>query len=188
MPLIDLPGLAHFLEKVRELIADGLSNITGSAFAKKTIESQVDAIYTATSDDGVAYTVNVPGVTSLYAGLRIHVKFGRTSASTTPTLNVNGLGAKGVRQPLSMNNAAVTSGALPTWLSSACPVVLIYNGSQWKTEVVRPSASNIYGQVPIANGGTGATTAEAALANLGGASLEFVQSEIARLEGLINNQ
>ena len=150
-----------------------LHNVTGAAFAEKAIESQADAIYTAESDDGVDYTVTVPGVTELYAGLRIHVKFGRTSASTTPTLNVNGLGAKGIRQPLSMNNAAVTSGALSTWLSDSCPVVLIYNGSQWKTEVVRPSASNIYGQVPIANGGTGASTRDAARTNLGISSVRY---------------
>lgn len=170
MPLIDLNGLNRFLFRVKQLIhGDGM-------------------IYTATSDDGVAYTVTVPGVTSLFAGLRITVQLSRTTASTAPTLNVNGLGAKGIRQPLTTNNIATATGVLNTWISSACPVVLTYTGSQWKTDYPRTSAAHLYGEVGIEKGGTGATNAEDALANLGGASLTYVQDEIARLEELINSK
>ena len=157
-----------------------LSNLK-SNFAQQLIESQPDTIYTATSTDGISYSVTVPGVTSLYSGLRITVKFSRNSASTTPTLNVNNLGVKNIRQSLSVNNSATAPGSLNTWLTTSCPIVLIYNGSLWKTEIVRPSASGLYGTTPIANGGTGATTAEQALENLGGASVTYVDSQIASL-------
>lgn len=187
--LIDLGRLGRFLDHVKQLISEsaGISGATGSQFAQKVIESQADMIYTATSEDGVAYTATVPGLTSLYAGLRIQVKLSRTSASTTPTLNVNGLGAKNIRQPLTTNNAGTTSGSVATWLSSTCPVYLTYNGTMWKTEFTRPSASSLYGSTKIENGGTGADNAEDALANLGAASVEYVDQKIAELRALIDS-
>ena len=189
MPFIDLTGLSRFWVKVKEYVdskvGTGLSDVSESEFAQKYMESQQDTIYTATSTDGVTYTVTVPGVTELYAGLKIHVKFSRSSATTMPKLNVNGLGDKGIRQPLSINNVATTPGAMNTWISSACPLVLTYTGDQWKTDVVRPSASGLYGTVPLTSGGTGATTAEAARTNLGAASqadLEALAARVAALE------
>lgn len=169
MGVINTAKLGRFLDK---LIAN---------FPKRVMESLPEMIYTASSADGVAYTVAVPGVTSLYSGLRIYVKFGRNSASTTPTLNVNSLGAKTIRQPLSINNTATAPGALPTWLSTSRPVMLTYNGSMWVTEFARPSATGLYGTAPITSGGTGATTAEAALTNLGAASKTYVDQQIASL-------
>lgn len=189
MPLITLANLSRFLGKVKDYVDSkaGISGATGAEFAQKSIEAQPDMIYTATSTDGVTYTATIPGITQLYAGLKIYVKFSRASASTGPKLNLNGLGEKGIRQPLSTNGNAITTGATNTWLNATCPVVLTYTGSLWKTDFVRPSATYLYGSVPVANGGTGADTAEEALENLGAASLTYVQSEIARLEALINN-
>lgn len=189
MPLITTANLQRFWIKVRAYIdskvgtAD-IAGVTGAAWAQKTMESQQDTIYAATSTDGVAYTVTVPGITSLYAGLQITVQLNRSTASTTPTLNVNGLGAKGIRQPLSTNNVATTAGSLNAWISSACPVTLIYTGSQWKTEHYRPSAASLYGSVPLDKGGTGATTAEAARANLGAASQADLEALMARVSAL----
>lgn len=154
MPLISLEGLGHFLDKLK------------SGFAKQVNESQKDLIYDAYSDDGVSYTVSVPGVTELYAGLRITVRVNRESTSTTPTLNVNGLGAKGIRQPLCLNNVIFAQGSSPDWLSPNSTVTLTYGGLVWKTDFVRSSASNLYGTVPIDGGGTGATTPEGAIQNL----------------------
>lgn len=154
-----------------------LTNLKNN-FAEIFMEKQPDMIYTAESSDGVTYTVTVPGVTSLYAGLQIKIKPGRNSSSVTPTLNVNNLGAKGVRQPLSINNVATVAGGLATWLSASSTVTLTYTGSLWKTDFVRTSASYMYGSVGIANGGTGATTADAALSNLGGASVTYVDEQI----------
>lgn len=158
MGIVNTNRLARFLANLKD------------DFAELFTESQPDLICTATSDDGITYTATVPGVTSLYAGLKVCIKFAKNSTSVTPKLNVNGLGAKNIRQPLSTNNAATAPGPNANWLTTSCPVVLTYNGSMWKTDFQRPDANNLYGTAGIANGGTGATTAEAARTNLGAAS------------------
>lgn len=185
--LVYWPQFARFKAKIVALIeSSGITGVSGADWAKKAMESQQNTIYAATSTDGVAYSVTVPGITSLYAGLQITVQLNRSTASTMPTLNVNGLGAKGVRQPLSTNNVATTAGSLNAWISSACPVTLTYTGSQWKTEHYRPAASSLYGNVPVDKGGTGATTAEAARTNLGAASQADLEALIARVSALEN--
>lgn len=164
MSVINTSLLGRFLGKVRTLI-----------------RKERSTFYTAASDDGVTYTVEVPDVTELYAGLKIYVKFGRNSATTTPKLNVNNLGAKYIRQPLTTNNTATVAGATTTWLTTACPVVLTYTGSMWKTDIPRADAANLYGTTAIEHGGTGASTAAAALTNLGAASVTYVDEQIAAL-------
>lgn len=173
MGIVNTERLGRFFENLK------------GAFAELFMQSQPDLICEAASDDGVNYTVTVPGVTALYTGLKVIVKFSRNSASTTPKLDVNGLGAKYIRQPLSMNNSATAAGSSTTWLTTSCPVVLTYNGSMWKVDFHRPAAANLYGSVAIANGGTGASTAEAALTNLGAASVTYVDEQIAALRALI---
>lgn len=188
MPLITLENLSRFLGKVKDYVDSkaGISGATGEEFARKYIESTPDMIYEATSSDGVTYTVTVPGVTQLYAGLKIYVKFSRSSATTMPKLNVNGLGDKGIRQPLGTNSVSTVAGYNNTWISSGCPIVLTYTGSLWKTEHQRTSAASMYGAAKIENGGTGADNAADALANLGAVSKEEFDAAIARLESLIN--
>lgn len=175
MGIINTERLGRFLNNLKD------------AFAELFMESQPDMIYTAESSDGVNYTVTVPGVTSLYSGLRIMVKFSRNSASTAPKLNVNNLGAKNIRQALSTNNSATAPGGSNNWLTTSCPVELTYTGSMWKTDFVRPSASNMYGTVPVNCGGTGATTAEAARTALGVVSTTDFDALVARVEALEGN-
>lgn len=175
MGIVNTERLGRFLTKLKD------------GFARITMESQPDMICTAESSDGVTYTVTVPGVTSLYSGLRIYVKFGRNSASVTPTLNVNGLGAKTIRQPLTTNNTATAPGPSATWLTTACPVVLTYTGSMWKTDFARPSATGLYGTTPITAGGTGATTVEAARTALGVVSQADFDALVARVSALEGN-
>ena len=173
MGIVNTERLGRFLENLK------------GAFAELFMESQPDLICTAESSDGVNYTATVPGVTALYAGLKVTVKFNRNSTNVLPKLNVNGLGAKNIRQPLSTNNAATAPGPNANWLTTSCPVVLTYNGSMWKTDFQRPDANNLYGTAAIANGGTGATTAAAALTNLGAASaadLAALAERVAALE------
>lgn len=185
---VSIERLGRFWVKVKEYVDSkaGISGATGAEFAQKSIESLPDTIYTATSTDGVTYTVTVPGVTELYAGLRIYVKFSRTTATTQPKLNVNGLGDKGIRQPLGTNSMSTVAGYNNTWISSGCPIVLTYTGTLWKTEHQRTSAANMYGTVKVESGGTGANNAADALTNLGAVSRTEFESEIARLEALIN--
>ena len=161
------PANTASIAMLNEKADKDLVNIANAVFARKTIEAQPDMIYEATSTDGVNYTATIPGITELYAGLRITVRLSKTTTSPSTTLNVNGLGVKNVRQSLSTNNFSTTTAGADSWLNAACPVTLTYNGTLWKTDFVRPSATYLYGKVPVANGGTGADTAEEALSNLG---------------------
>lgn len=194
MALIDLAGLTRFWQHVMQIF-DGkastdLSNVSNADFAQKMREAEVDAIYTAESTDGIAYTVNVPGVTELKHGMRIMISPSRNSASTSITLNVNGLGEKYVRQPLSFNNVAASMPKMSTFYSAGKPILLMYDADyvrgQWKTvEKQRVSAQDLYGNVPIESGGTGANTAEAALESLGAVSHTEYDEKIAALEARI---
>lgn len=125
-----------------------------------------------TTGTGAAYEATVPDITKLQAGVNFIMIPHTTSTTNAPTLNVNSLGAKNLRQPLSLNTTATTTAELDTWLSANKPVHVIYDGTLWKINIPRPSASNLYGTVPIESGGTGATTAEAAREALGAVSME----------------
>lgn len=128
----------------------------------------------AASADGEAYTATVDGVTELYNGLIITIIPEVVSASTAITLNVNGLGAKMVRLPLSFNNAAMSMPRLETYFTQGRPITLQYDAEYlagdgiWKTlSKERTSAQDLYGTVPIESGGTGAETPEGAREKLG---------------------
>lgn len=125
------------------------------------------SVVTATSTNGTAYTATVNGVTELYTGLSITIIPNRVSASATPTLNVNSLGAKSIKIPVGYNTNLAQAAPVATWLQANKPVRVTYDGTQWKTDLQLASATALYGTVPISKGGTGATTAEGALANLG---------------------
>lgn len=193
MALITLNGLSRFWSKVKQRIDEkasaDLSDVTKSDFAKKMTESGEAIMVSASSTDGASYTATVPGVTTLYNGLRITIIPSRTSSTTSPTLNVNGLGARSIRLPLSINNVATAMPKLATFYSAEKPLLLIYDGTPsngiWKcAEKIKVSAQDLYGVIPVESGGTGASTAEAALTNLGAASKTYVDELAARIAAL----
>lgn len=138
------------------------------------LEEKADSTHThtglatvTTSGTGAAYTATVSGITALTKGANFIMIPHTTSTSTTPTLNVNGLGAKTI-QRLTSSNDYSAPGYNEGWLQSTRPVLVIYSGSYWYVQAMeRPAAYDLRGTVPIASGGTGATTAEGALENLG---------------------
>nr|DAY31310.1 MAG TPA: hypothetical protein [Caudoviricetes sp.] len=148
-----------------------LSNVTNAALLSKAASAGVGIpIAAAASTDGAAYTATVPGVTALKNGLTIIAVPAVVSTTNEITLNVNGLGAKGVRVPLSSNTSLMTSPRSSAFFTAGRTVTLQYDaeGGVWKTiDKQRASAQDLYGEVPIANGGTGATTVEGALQALG---------------------
>ncbi len=123
---------------------------------------------TADSEDGVSYAASVPWITELTVGARFTMLPNKLSTSTSPTLNVNGLGAKYIRCLTGYNSAATVGGAFAGWISANRPIDVIYDGTQWITDIQRTSVSALYGTLKITGGGTGAETAEEALENLGG--------------------
>lgn len=159
----------------------------------------VDAI----SSDGVTYTATVPNVTALYKGLKIIIVPNHTSTHTKPTLNVNGLGAKSLFSKVSTKTSGYTQFVNENFLSSDTPVEVIYSGSHWKVDITRPVASTMYGEVSVANGGTGRATLTSGyylvgngtsavtlrsksqvLSDIGAASASTVSSLLARIEEL----
>lgn len=151
-----------------------LSNVENDKFLEKAKAAGVTIpIVVASSADGVAYTATVDGVTELYNGMLLTIIPDVVSASIAPTLNVNGLGAKMVRLPLSFNNAAMTTPRLEAYFTQGRPITLQYDanyttGGAWKTfGKQRTSAQDLYGTVPIESGGTGAETVAGARNALG---------------------
>ena len=133
-------------------------------------------IATATGD-GAAYTATIPNVTALKKGLVITIIPDTTSSATIPTLNVNGLGAKNIKQRLSLNTSLTTGAATSAWMVANKPVPLLFDGTNWVTITGRPAATTLYGVTPISNGGTGASTADEARINLGiGGSTLYVNA------------
>lgn len=133
--------------------------------------------FIATSSDGVYYDVTVPGFSGFKPGVELTIVPEITSTSRQPYLNVNGLFAYRIVMPINGSNTTATTQPpvlseddIPTaskWLSANKPVKVRFDGQYWRTDIHAQSASHLYGQVPIASGGTGATTAENARKNLG---------------------
>ena len=112
----------------------------------------------STSPSTAAKTVSCNGF-SLVAGARIAVKFTYGNTASEATLNVNGTGAKTIR--------AYSNGfARKADWGSYSVVEFIYDGTYYVMPTAG-SAGNVEDTVPITLGGTGATTAEGALDNLG---------------------
>lgn len=122
---------------------------------------------TTTAGTGAAYTASVSGLT-LVSGASFTMVPHTVSTTTTPTLNVNSLGAKNIRMRLSSAPQSTAGLASTNFLAQGIPVKMVYDGTQWIIDdMARPSATALYGIVPISSGGTGGTTAAQARQNLG---------------------
>ena len=114
-----------------------------------------------TSGTGSAYTANVPEITELVNGMLVVMIPHVASASTAPTLNINGLGAYAIRRFLSTETTAINSptGIYSNWLKPDVPVILMYNSGFWYAcSFTKPDASDLWGTIPVSKGGIGRTT------------------------------
>lgn len=112
----------------------------------------------AAGGTGAAYTATVPGITSLVAGVSFTMVPNVVSTAVSPTLNVNNLGAKAIRQRLSNGTQSTATGAAANWLAAGKPVNVMYDGAFWVVDFVRPNMTSAYGTLPVANGGVPSCT------------------------------
>ena len=117
---------------------------------------------------GAVYTATVAGITSLSAGVSFVMIPHTVSTTSSPKLNVNSLGEKLIQRRVSNCTGTFYNASAPNdWLTAGKPVTMTYDGQYWIADLPVPNANDIMGTIPIANGGTGATTVAAARNALG---------------------
>lgn len=121
-----------------------------------------------TKGTGAVYTATVEGIVSLSAGVSFVMIPHTVSTTSSPKLNVNGLGEKLIKRRVSNCTGTFYNASAPSdWLTAGKPITMTYDGEYWVADLPVPNANDIMGAVHIANGGTGATTATQARINLG---------------------
>ena len=99
-----------------------------------------------TGGDGAAYTATVPGIATLTAGVSFIMIPHVVSTSTSPTLDVNGLGAKNIKRRLTSIATSSQSGYTASWLGAGLPFRVVYDGAQWIVEGHdKPAGADLYG-------------------------------------------
>lgn len=84
--------------------------------------------YCETAAGTTAKKVTVPNVSELTEGLAIIVRFKNSNSASSPTLNVNGLGAKNIYRY--GTTKASTSTTVSGWIAGAVQL-FVYNGTGW---------------------------------------------------------
>lgn len=149
----------------------GLGSVDNTSDANKSVKYAKSATANnpiKTTGTGVAYAAIVDGITALTIGVKFTMVPHVTSTTRAPTLNVNSLGAKSIRMRLTSSTTATIQLTSASFLTANKPVNVTYDGTYWVIDdFAQPDVNSLYGTVPISKGGTGATTAAKALANLG---------------------
>lgn len=160
----------HVIARTGDMIA------TAKAYTDEKVAMSVMESIVTTSGTGEAYTATVDSITELTAGVSFVMIPNTVSTTTMPSLNVNNLGEKYIRRRLSNSTSTTVAGSSANWIGANKPVRVTYDGTYWVLDLIRPSATDIYGTVPIASGGTGASNGATALANLFGAGYTVLSS------------
>ncbi len=143
-----------------------MKSLGGMEVYDEACRQHINGVVTAGS--GSAYTATVNAISGLAVGANFIMVPNVTSTTTTPTLNVNGFGAKTIKVRTSDSTANPMPLPSTGFLSRAQPVHVVYDGQNWVIDdVVQPKAGGLVGTVPISSGGTGGTTVAQARNNLG---------------------
>ena len=112
---------------------DGVTGATGNHYAT-----------CSTSASTAAKTATITsGTPTLETGLRVIINFTNTNSADSPTLNINGLGAKNIFH----NGSQITTGSNKSLLSGF--IEFVYDGTQWQ---VVSNASSYTRETPVYNG------------------------------------
>lgn len=153
----DVPENAKFTDTTYEVATQSTDGLLSASDKMKLDNGGIPIV--TTSGNSSAYTATVDGISTLTAGMKVTIIPHVTSETTSPTLNVNNLGVKPIRMPITYNSSATSVGPIPTWIVKNAPITVEYDGTYWKTiSCSRPSAQHLYGTVPVINGGTGLTS------------------------------
>lgn len=162
---LDFSGLSYFASKIQTALngraKTDLSNVEGDTLKSVVEEAGVSMPVITTTGSGTAYTATVPGITSLTAGATFIMVPHTASTVTNPTLNVNSLGAKYIKQSVSSASATGVVPANANWLSASKPIMVMYDGTCWKTVGTRSNAADLYGTLAVGKGGTGVASVTA---------------------------
>lgn len=93
--------------------------------------TQFDALW---RDGTFAYAVTINGITSLTTGINFVIVIHNNSSVVIPTLNVNGLGAVGIRRRAIDNGYEYRTASHPAWLQAGKPYRMLYDGTYWIVE------------------------------------------------------
>ena len=136
----------------------------------------VTAVREVTDDGKEIYTATDSNITELYDGLEITIIPNETNETLQPRLKINDFDDKGIRLALSSNCAATTT-VTTKYIQANRPITFKYHanmnlgiqgqGAWIFADRIKTSAQDLYGDVPIESGGTGASTAKEAITNLG---------------------
>lgn len=111
------------------------------------IRSAIGINPVTTGGTGAAYTASVNGITSLTAGVEFMMVPHTVSTTVSPTLNVNGLGAKSIRRRVSNSTVTTVAASSSNWLGANKPIKVVYDGTFWIADFDRPNATDIYGTI-----------------------------------------
>lgn len=134
----------------------------------RCLSGYIGSVIDVVSEDGVNYTATIESVDNIAVGSSFTIIPNMTSTSISPTLNVNNLGAKQIRQRLSSLSSTTAPGSTENWLVANRPVKVTYdenaipgsNGGAWIVDFAKPDLNYAYGVLPISNGGTGCQNKE----------------------------
>lgn len=103
----------------------------GNEYNIKDETAREHAVYYGTCSTAgatVAKVATVSGVTELYTGLTISIKFTAANSVANPTLNINSLGAKAIKR---YGTTAPSTSAASSWNANSV-VTLTYDGTYWQ--------------------------------------------------------
>lgn len=139
-----------------------------------------------TTGTGSAYLVDIPGITSLEAGMSFVIIPHVASTTDLPTLNINNLGVKGLRRGAAYTSGSTFGGYSTDWLVANKPVRITYDGTNWCVDSMpKYKAEDLVGITPVGNGGTGKDKWTANRMIYASGETTFAQTEAPTEEGSI---